>query len=179
MVYRRILISTEALQGLVAAMAERLDAAYAGTPRCLVLVALEGARYFAGDLLSQVNFPVEVAYIKASSYHGTRSTGTVQLANHEALAQTLAGRDILIIDDIYDTGRTLAALLAWVRQHGPRSVKTCVLLEKDIPHAETVDIDFLGTTVEDIFVIGYGLDHNHRYRELPFVAELATEDAGD
>lgn len=180
MVYDRILISAEQLQKVIGNIAERVNAAYANTENCLALVALEGAKYFAADLLSKIEFPIDVEYIKASSYlGGTESTGTVKLANNSELPQKIAGKNILIIDDIYDTGHTLSTLLTWVKDCRPETIQTCVLLEKEISHDKQLKIDFLGTTVEDAFVIGYGLDYKNQYRELPFIAELSAEHIND
>lgn len=176
MVYNRILLNTEQLQAIVSGVAKQVNNAYEAGDDCLALVILEGARYFAGDLLGQLDFSIEVEFMKASSYlGGTQSSGTVDLHSKDSLEEKINGRNVLIIDDIYDTGHTLAKLLKWVKDCGAAEVKTCVLLEKEIGHAETIAVDFLGTTVEDVFVIGYGLDYNHQYRELPFIAELAEE----
>ena len=174
-VYDRILISTEQLQQVIGEMARQVNTACAGKEDCLALVILEGAKYFAEDLLKKIDFPLDVEFMKASSYLGTQSSGTVNLENANALPTKIAGKHVLIIDDIYDTGRTLSKLLDWVKGCGAAEVKTCILLEKEIAHDVPIDIDFLGTMVEDAFVIGYGLDYNHQYRELPFIAELAAE----
>ena len=176
MVYNRIIIPEEELQRIVKQVSEKLNAAYANIPNCLALVILEGARYFADDLLKQVDFPVEIEYMKASSYlGGTQSTGNVHLEAAESLVQKIAGKNIILIDDIYDTGHTLSKLLKWLDTCKPADVKTCILLEKEVPHDEEVEIDFLGTPVENAFVIGYGLDYEDQYRDLPFIAELSAE----
>ncbi len=176
MVYNRILITQQQLLHIVTNMSQKINAAYADTDNCLALVILEGAKYFANDLLAKIEFPIEVEFIKASSYlGGTQSTGNVQLQECDDLPQKIAGKNILLIDDIYDTGRTLSKLLKWLDSCNPADVKTCILLEKEIPHEEIIDIDFLGTTVEDAFVIGYGLDYENQYRDLPFIAELSPE----
>ena len=176
MEYERILISTKELNQTVTQLAGRINASYANTENVMALVILEGAKYFAADLLEQLSFSVETEYLKASSYlDGTQSCGTVSFETPEDLQQKIQGKNILIIDDIYDTGRTLSSLLEWINDCNPQSVKTCVLLEKEIPHDEDIAIDFLGTTVADAFVIGYGLDFDGQYRELPFIAELASE----
>ena len=176
MVYSRILISRDQVQAIVADIAARLNAAYADAGSCLALVALEGARYFAADLLNRLTFPIETAHIRASSYlGGTQSTGSVNLQADDTLPAKIAGQNVLIIDDIYDTGHTLSKLISWVNSCRAAEVKTCVLLEKQIAHDQPVTIDFLGTHVEDAFVIGYGLDYNNEYRDLPFIAELAQE----
>jgi len=172
--YERILISAEQLAQTVERLASELNAAYADTDKVLALVILEGARIFASDLLRQVRFPVQVEYLSASSYRGTtQSSGTVRLQGHLGLAGKICGRKVLLIDDIYDTGLTLAAVQEWLNTCGPADVKTCVLLEKKIRHCKPAAIDFLGLAIEDCFVIGYGLDYQGRFRDLPFVAALA------
>ena len=103
-----------------------------------------------------------------------RSSGHVELKETQALRQKIVGRQVLLIDDIYDTGLTLAKVTEWVRQGNPANVRTCVLLEKDIPHQRPVPIDFLGLKIEDAFVIGYGLDYEGRCRRLPYIAVPAT-----
>lgn len=168
----QILVSAECLAQTVERLAGQLNHAYGASRNVVALVILEGARVFASDLLSRVRFPVQTEYLGASSYRGTESSGTVHLRGHRELAGKLQGRHVLLIDDIYDTGRTLAAVQQWVRTCKPADIKTCVLLEKQIPHISRVPIDFLGLTIEDCFVIGYGLDYEGRFRDLPFLAAL-------
>lgn len=176
MEHERILISTEELQKTVACLAERINMAYANIDNVMALVILEGAKYFAKDLLEQLLFPIEVEHLKASSYQGTtQSSGVVNIETSQDLARKIRGKNILIVDDIYDTGRTLSHLLEWIENHDTKSIKTCVLLEKEIPHDENITINFLGTTVPDVFVVGYGLDFDGKHRELPFIVELAQE----
>lgn len=175
MKYERILLSTETLKETVAHLAGRINAAYANTENVMALVILEGAKYFAADLLEQIAFPIEVEHLTASSYLGTQSAGTVSIETSGDLPDKIQGKNILIVDDIYDTGRTLASLLKWIENGNPQSVKTCVLLEKEISHDEEIVVDFLGMTVPDAFVVGYGLDFDGQYRKLPFIAELASE----
>lgn len=171
MVYERVLITAEQLAATVDRLAAEINDRYAGRP-LTALILLEGARCFADDLLLKLAMPVERAFLKLSSYAGT-AAGTVIINPDTRLQQSLKGKNVLVIDDIYDTGRTLSHLLEWLDICSPRSVKTCVLLEKDIPHDESVTIDFLGMQVPDVFVIGYGMDYDGRYRELPFIAELS------
>ena len=170
-----ILVSTEQLEKIICDLAEEVSLAYENTDDLVALVLLEGAKYFANDLLSKMDLPFDVEYLKVSSYFGTTSTGIVTLNGHDDLQVKIRNKNILVIDDIYDTGHTLSNLLAWLEQCGPQSVKTCVLLEKLIEHDKPAAIDFLGTTIEDVFVIGYGMDHDEQYRELPFIAELSSE----
>jgi len=172
--YERIIVSAERLAQTVERLASELNTAYAQEDNVVALVILEGARIFASDLLGQVRFPVQVEFLSASSYRGTtQSSGNVRLQGHLDLAGKIRGRKVLLIDDIYDTGLTLAAVQEWLGTCGPADVKTCVLLEKKIPHQKPAAIDFLGLTIEDCFVIGYGLDYQGRFRDLPFVAALA------
>ncbi len=170
-----VLVSDEQLEQIVCGLAEEVSSAYENTDSLLALVLLEGAKYFANDLLSKTDLPFDVEYLKVSSYFGTASTGTVTLEGHDDLPAKVRNKNILVIDDIYDTGHTLSKLLAWLKQCEPQSIKTCVLLEKRIDHDKQVVIDFLGTTIEDVFVIGYGMDYDDQYRELPFIAELSSE----
>ncbi len=173
MPYSRILISTEQLEQVVSHLARKLHSVYKNMDNCLALVVLDGAKYFADDLLAKLDFPFEVESIKAASYSGTNSTGTVTISNKDSLKEKIYGRNMLLIDDIYDTGLTLSRILEWLKDCRPESVRTCVLLEKEVEHTQTIDIDFLGMKIEDVFAIGYGLDFGGHYRELPFIGELS------
>ena len=126
-------------------------------------------------MLKKVNGAFTREYIKVSSYCGTSSADTPAIGFNEQLRDKLHAKHILVIDDIYDTGKTLSMLRRRLMNFEPQSVKTCVLLEKEITHSESVMIDFLGMKVPDVFVIGYGMDYNEQYRQLPFIAELAGE----
>jgi hypoxanthine phosphoribosyltransferase len=174
MVYERILISRQTIDDIVRRLAKDISDAYSGR-HITVLVLLEGAKYFAADLLAEVQVPYDVEFTRVSSYLGTLSSGTVTLNVDAELKARLRDRDILVIDDIYDTGRTLRHFLSWIEGCGPKSVKTCVFLEKEIVHEADIAIDFLGRTVPDVYVIGYGMDYDQQYRDLPFIAELASE----
>jgi hypoxanthine phosphoribosyltransferase len=175
MPYSRILISSEELEQIVSSLAKAVDAEYLNLDNCAALVVLDGARNFADDLLRETHHSFEMVTIKASSYSGTRSTGSVVIDNKAALEAIIKGKHVLLIDDIYDTGLTLSRILEWLDRCGAQSVKTCVLLEKEIDHAKQIKIDFLGTRIDDVFAIGYGLDHEQRYRDLPFIAELSPD----
>lgn len=171
----RVAVPAGRIEQTVRRLAGEIGDCYSAEDRVLVLVILEGARTFANDLLAHVDFPVEVEHLGASSYHGGRkSSGRVELRQTQDLRRKIAGRNVLLIDDIYDTGLTLAKVIEWARMCGPASVRTCVLLEKQIAHQEQVPIDFLGMEIEDAFVVGYGLDYEGQYRDLPYVAVLAT-----
>jgi hypoxanthine phosphoribosyltransferase len=175
MPYSRILIKTEQLQQIVSDLAHELNTEFKGKEDCLAVVMLDGAKYFAEDLFAKLDFPCQVEYIKASSYSGINSTGTVKTDKNDALKEKICGQNILLIDDIYDTGLTLSHILEWIGDCQPKSVKTCVLLEKDIEHTKKISIDFLGVKIQDVFAIGYGLDFEGQYRELPFIGELSED----
>jgi hypoxanthine phosphoribosyltransferase len=174
MPYSRIVLSADQLSRIVSRLAQDISAAYHHQDNRLALVVLEGARYFADDLLKQLNPPMDTAYIRASSYSGVNSTGNVVMDALDSLKTTIHGKNILLIDDIYDSGVTLWRILDWLTECGARSVKTCVLLEKQIKHKKDIKIDFLGTPIADEFIIGYGLDFDGQYRDLPFIGVLAA-----
>jgi len=172
--YEKILISERQIQQVVRRITEQVNAYYAQADEAIALVLLEGARYFARDLLAGVQFPIQAEYLEADSYKGaTRSCGTVEIRDSQKLRQKIEGKQVLVIDDIYDTGLTLSAVMEWVRACRPAEIKTCVFLEKRVPHQKQISIDFLGMRIEDVFVIGYGLDYQNRYRQLPFIAVLS------
>jgi hypoxanthine phosphoribosyltransferase len=174
----KVVLSTEQLQCIVQRLGQDITSALSELDSPLALVLLDGAKRFAEDLLAAIDLPMEVAFIKASSYTGTRSSGTVAFENNRPLAETLGGRPILLIDDIYDTGLTLSALIKWLNTCEPASIHTCVLLEKQHAHTRDVRIDFVGTQVEDAFLVGYGLDYNGQYRDLPYIGVLSDQQRG-
>ncbi|MHC5157831.1 MAG: hypoxanthine phosphoribosyltransferase [Planctomycetota bacterium] len=173
----RIILNAEQLNRIVSRLARDISAAYPNTESCLALVVLEGARYFANDLLKQLPTPMDIEFITASSYSGVNSTGNVVIDKQDSLKTKIGGKNILLIDDIYDTGLTLSQILDWLNECGAQSVKTCVLLEKQITHKKDIPIDFLGSSIEDEFIIGYGLDFDGQYRDLPFIGVLSNKEA--
>jgi hypoxanthine phosphoribosyltransferase len=140
-----------------------------------VLVVLKGSLIFAADLIRRVELPLKLVCLHASSYHGgTESTGTVDFIR--TALPDIAGRHVLIVDDILDTGRTLHALRDWlVQEANPLSVEICVLLRKMKEHAEPVEATYVGFEIGNEFVIGYGLDFQEKYRNLPFIGTLRSE----
>lgn len=140
-----------------------------------VVAILHGGLIFAADLLRRIHLPVKVETLSVASYHGgMRSTGSVTF-NQMALPD-LAGRHVLILDDILDSGRTLAAIRRRLESDcHAASVRSCVLLDKNAPRAEDVTVDYRGFEVGDEFVVGYGLDYRGRYRNLPYVGVLKPE----
>ena len=142
----------------------------------LVLVGvLQGAIPFVADLMRALPIDLTVDFLRASSYgSATTSSGTVRLVAD--LSVDIADRHVLVVDDIVDTGHTLAALKRALEARRPRSVRTCVLLDKIGRRETEVTIDYVGFTIPNVFVVGYGMDWNGRYRNLPYVAAL--DDSG-
>jgi hypoxanthine phosphoribosyltransferase len=137
----------------------------------IFLGVMNGALFFMGDLLRAVDLDhVEISCVRLASYAGTSSTG--KLRGLDALGKTFAGRQVLIVDDVLDTGRTLAALAARLKKLGATDVKICVLLEKRRAHEIAVRADWTGFKITDEFVVGYGLDYDGRYRTLKQIRVL-------
>ncbi|HVC20821.1 MAG TPA: hypoxanthine phosphoribosyltransferase [Vicinamibacterales bacterium] len=138
-----------------------------------VIGVLTGAFVFVADLVRALRGPLTVDFIAASSYAGTSTSGQVRLLQDTTLP--LDGRDVLLVEDIVDTGLTLQALQDHLRARAPRSLRTVALLDKPSRRRAGVRLDYVGFTIPDVFVVGYGLDYEGRYRNLPGVAELADE----
>jgi hypoxanthine phosphoribosyltransferase len=151
-------------------VAQEVTRAYNGLEFTVVGV-LKGSFVFTADLVRRIPIPLELAFLAASSYRDGTSSGRLDLnffpAEHE-----IAGRRLLLVDDILDTGRTLAALLRELNARGAREVRTCVFLDKPSRRAVELQADFRCFEVEDRFVVGYGLDFAGRYRNLPYVGAL-------
>ena len=131
---------------------------------------LSGTVIFLADLIRHLNLPLHLDFIGVSSYgHGTESG---DLVFTKELRLDVRGRDVLLVDDILDTGKTLSHVLAKIRALKPRRLKTCVLLDKPARRVKKIRANFVGFTIPDAFVVGYGLDFAERYRQLPFVGVL-------
>jgi hypoxanthine phosphoribosyltransferase len=139
-----------------------------------VLAILNGSLIFMADLLRRIPLPLQLDCLRVKSYFGgTVSTGRVEF-DHAALPP-MHGRHVLLLDDILDSGRTLAAIIETVRlEAGPLSLKSCVLLRKTKKRAVLIEADYVGFDIEDEFVVGYGLDYQERYRNLPLIGVLRT-----
>lgn len=164
------LIGREALAARVVELGREVARDYAGRTPVLVGV-LKGAVVFLADLMRAIDGPVECDFIAVSSYgESTRSSGIVRLTKD--LSASIEGRDVLVVEDIVDTGRTLAYLLRNLQTRQPRSLRVCTLLDKPSRRAVPVTLDYVGFAVPDRFVVGYGLDHAGLHRNLPYVAVL-------
>jgi hypoxanthine phosphoribosyltransferase len=168
-----LVISERRIHTRVAALARRIDTDYAGKPLSLVVV-LKGACVFAADLMRRMTIPFTIDFIAAASYgQGTRSSGTVALSGADGL--DLAGRQVLLIEDILDTGRTSAAILDRLRQDGPASLALCTLLRKPAAAALDLPVGYAGFDIPDDFVVGYGMDYAERYRNLRGIHRLILD----
>lgn len=171
-----VLVSEEELDSIVTRIAKEIDRDYSGDDKKLVLVCiLKGSLVFMGDLMKKLTVPVEIDCMKVSSYGaGTESTGQIHISL-DLIRPDINNCDLLLIEDIIDSGYTLSHLTKYLKLKGAKSVKTCTLLDK--PSRRKVDFvpDYCGTEIPDEFVIGYGLDYAEMYRALPFVGILKPE----
>jgi hypoxanthine phosphoribosyltransferase len=134
----------------------------------VLVVVLKGSFIFASDLCRAIDGPLRIDFLGVRSYgEGTETSGVVQIT--QDLSKPIAGEDVLIVEDIVDTGLTIAHLMDLFRTRNPHSVKVCALLHKPARSRVAVNIDYLGFTIEDKFVVGYGLDFGEKYRNLPYI----------
>ena len=173
---KEVLLNEAQLDAIVSKIAAKVDRDYCdNTKHLLLLCILKGSVVFMGDLMKKINVPVEIDFMKVSSYgSGTESKGTINLML-DLHRNDIDKCDILIVEDIIDSGRTLKYLSDYLLHKGAKSVKTCTLLDK--PSRRTVDFeaDYVGAEIPDEFVVGYGLDYNEKYRDLPYVGILKPE----
>ena len=160
----RVLLSHDQIQTRIKELGQEIAQDYAGREPHLVCV-LKGACTFLTDLARQIDLPLTLDYIAVSSYGAaTKTSGEVKLVKD--LDQGLEGRDLLVVEDIVDTGLTLNYLLKVLRARGPRSLKVVTLLSKPSRRLVETPVDYVGFTIDDLFVVGYGLDYNERFRNL-------------
>ncbi len=170
---REILLSEADIQRRVAELGESISQDYAGRNPLLVGV-LKGVVFFMADLLRSIRIPVEVDFMAVTSYSPeTRKQGLVRLVKD--LEIPLAGRHVLFVEDVLDTGLTLNYLLGNLKARQPASVEVCVLFNKPAHRLLEIPVKYKGFDLPDLFVVGYGLDHHEKYRNLPFVGVLKPE----
>lgn len=165
-----ILLSEERVARRVDELAAEIARDFAGCEELVCLGVLKGSVVFMVDLTRRLSLPVTMDFYQTSSYGSSTTPGEVVVKQDVALP--LTGRDVLIIEDIVDTGHTLNTILSMLRLRRPRSLKLCALLSKPSRREVAVPIDYLGFEIEDRFVVGYGLDFDERYRNLPYVGVL-------
>jgi hypoxanthine phosphoribosyltransferase len=168
---KEVLITPEQLHQRIGELAAQIDADYADRELLLVGV-LKGAVMVMADLARAMHLPVQMDWMAISSYgSGTKSSGVVRILKD--LDTDINGRHVLVVEDIVDSGLTLSWLIGNLRSRGPASVQVCVLLRKPMAARMNVDAAYTGFEIEDSFVIGYGLDYDEKYRNLPFIGTLA------
>lgn len=160
------LFTRDEIRTKVSELAQQVDARLSGH-EVVALIVLKGGLHFGSDLLRAMHLPVAVDFIRARSYDGTASRGHVEILLRPSLG--IAGKHVLLIEDILDTGVTARAILDVVRAQEPTGISLCALFDKPARRAVDLTADFTGFTVEDRFLVGYGMDFEERFRELPEV----------
>jgi hypoxanthine phosphoribosyltransferase len=168
-----ILITADELRDRVAELGRQIEADYQGKPLTIVGI-LTGSLVTMADLIRQIRLPLRVGLLQAASYQGATTTSG-DLTLNPAFLPDVKGRDVLLLDDILDTGKTLSTLVERVQSLGANSIRTAVLLRKVGRQVVAIEPDYCGFTIPDKFVIGYGLDYADDYRHLPHVAVLPPE----
>ena len=163
-----VLVTEEQMKAKVAELGAQISRDYAGKDLLLVSI-LKGAVVFMADLMREVKIPCAIDFMVVSSYGGanTSSTGLVKIIKD--LDADLTGRDVLIVEDIVDSGRTLGYLMEILRKRNPKSLHLCTLLDKPERRVTDVKVDYTGFNIPDEFVVGYGLDYDQKYRNLPYI----------
>lgn len=173
---KEILIDEKEVEELVERIAAEIDRDYeASGKKLLLLCILKGSVVFMGELMKKITLPLEIDFMKVSSYGaGTKSSGQINIML-DLYRNDLADVDIIIIEDIIDSGRTLSYLKKYLELKGANSVKTCTLLDKPSRREVEFEADYVGKVIPDKFVVGFGLDFDEKYRNLPYVGVLKEE----
>ena len=171
----KVLISEDQLRQRIAELGEQITADYVGL-NPVVIGVLKGVVVFYADMVRQIKTHCEMSFMTLRSYSGTDSTGTLQVL--QDLTVNIEGRHVLILEDIFDTGNSLDYTYRYLQSKNPASVKICTLLDKPSRRKPgiTLQADYVGFTIDNYFVVGYGLDYNEKYRNLPFVGILKPEE---
>ena len=169
----RVLFTEEELKQRVRELGARITADYAGKEPVLISV-LRGSYIFMADLTRSIDLPCTVDFMSVSSYgKGTTSSGQVQITKD--LSDDIEGRDVIVVEDILDSGNTLFYLLQILQARKPVSIRLCTLLDKPDRRVKEITADYSGFTIPDAFVVGYGLDYAEKYRNLPYIGILKPE----
>jgi hypoxanthine phosphoribosyltransferase len=170
----RVLIDRQRIQDKVRELAARISEDYRGKDLVIIGV-LKGAVLFMADLVKNVNIPLTIDFIAVSSYgNATETSGVVRILKD--LDNSIKGMDVLIVEDIIDSGLTMRYLVDNLKSRGPGSIKVCTLLDKPYRRKTDVEADYLGFVIEDEFVVGYGLDFAERFRNLPEICVLKPDE---
>ncbi len=166
----KILISEEKIKKRVTEIAKKISKDYKNKDNILIVGILKGSTIFLSDLVRQLDIDCEIDFIAVRSYEGKNSTGVVQLILD--LYDNPVGKNIILVEDIIDTGKTLKFLIETLSTRKVKSIKTCVLLNKSVRKKAKIKIDYKGFDIPNKFVVGYGLDYNEKYRNLPYIATI-------
>lgn len=168
----KTLVSEDEIKTIVKRLGAEITAHYGSIEKELIVIGLlRGSFIFMADLIREIEIPLVVDFMTVSSYgDGTESSGDVKIVMD--VDSSIEGRDVLLVEDIVDTGRTFAKVVHMMKNRQPKSIKTCTFLNKPEARISEVPVDFCGKDIPDEFVIGYGLDHGQRHRNLPYVGVL-------
>ena len=168
-----VLLSQEDVDAKIKAIGEQISKDYAGKQVHLVCV-LKGGSFFMCELAKRITVPVSLDFMSVSSYGSeTKSSGVVKIVKD--LDEPIKGKNVLVVEDIVDSGRTLSYLMEMLKDRGPESLRLCTLLDKPERRVVDVHVDYTGFQIPDEFVVGYGLDYDQRYRNLPYIGVISFE----
>ena len=169
-----LLLSKEKIASIVQGLADQISKDYSGRELVLVCI-LKGAFMFLSDLVRHLQIPVQIDFVRLASYRaGMKTSGTIEITKDIEIS--LEGKDVLIIEDIIDSGRTLQFLRDRLSLSNPHSVKICALLDKKARREVEIEADYLGKEIDNVFVVGYGIDFNETYRHLPEIYYVTPVD---
>lgn len=170
----RVLVSEEEVDEKIKEIGARISRDYQGKAIHLICI-LKGGIFFTCELAKRITVPVSMDFMSVTSYGaGTKSSGVVKIIKD--LDDPLDGKDVLIVEDIIDSGRTLSYLIEILHKRNPKSIKLCTLLDKPERRVTDVKVDYVGFNIPDEFVVGYGLDYDQKYRNLPYIGVVETTD---
>lgn len=164
-----VLINKAKLEKRIEELGKQIQKDYEGKDIVFIGI-LKGSVIFMSELCKNVKNNVQLDFIEASSYEGTESTGNVRI--HKDIQNSIEGKDVIIVEDIIDTGRTLTYVREYLKQKNPNSIKIVTMLSKPSRRVLELNVDYIGFAIEDKFVVGYGLDYNEKYRNLPYIGYM-------
>lgn len=167
--YIRVVLSTETIQARVKELAKQISDDYRGKEPVIICM-LKGAVYFFNDIVRNMNIPLTIEFARLSSYKNGTTSGDMELVAD--IKAKIENKDVLIVEDIVDSGKTLAYFIKMLQEKKPSSVKICTFIDKKERREVDIESDYIGFNVDCGFVIGYGMDYAEKYRELPYLAEV-------
>jgi hypoxanthine phosphoribosyltransferase len=171
------MISAKSIAARIEALAREIETAFAGTDKLVVVGLLRGSFVFIADLVREIHLPIEVDFLEASSY-GNATTSSREVRILKDLRGAIAGRDVLVVEDIVDTGHTLHHVVNLLRSREPARLKTIALLDKPSRREVAIAADWIGFEIPDEFVVGYGIDYAQRNRNLPYIGKVKMTGTG-